>query len=292
MTTMTEQTITIGRHDYNTVQTVTVLDIEGHTLFLTARGDVLEPCGRCYENGTITAFMHVLDGVCFACTGRGYSKNLGTVENATKVMKRRAASAKRAAEKAAAKAQAFIAAREAKYTEWAQANPEIAAALAVRYDAAYAAPEGATERDRENLYWEHIGNLSRDERTLTDLATDAKNAYGSLTEGQMRMVTDILARIDAKATKAQASHHIGQIGEKVTVTGTVSFTKVIDGYYGSKVLVKVEDGTGGTAVMFTTAQWAWEAAQGDAITVTGIVKDHDEYEGVAQTVLNRPKAVK
>ena len=81
MSTMTaEQAIQIGRADYRTLQTVTVLTIEGREVFVTAKGAVLEPCHRCYEHGTIYAFAHVFEGVCFACTGRGYGKNLGTVE--------------------------------------------------------------------------------------------------------------------------------------------------------------------------------------------------------------------
>ena len=58
------------------------------------------------------------------------------------------------------------------------------------------------------------------------------------------------------------------------------------------MIVKVEDGTGGTAVMFTTAQWAFDAEEGDTITVTGTVAKHEERDGVRQTVLNRPKVVK
>lgn len=295
MTTMTTTEQTIGRGDYGTLQTVTVLIVEGGIVYRTAAGAILEPCGKCASEpnpGTLRHFGFTHAGVCYACTGRGYSKSHGSIEDATKVFARRAKAQAKADAKRAAKADAFIANREAKYTEWAQANPVVAEALAVRYAAAHAAPEGASAQGRENAYYAHLDSLSRDERTLTDLALDAKDTYGGLTDGQTSMVTDILARIDAQAVKAQGSHHLGEIGSKITVTGTVVFEKVIEGYYGSKMLVKIEDGTGGTAVMFSTAAWAWAAEKGDAITVTGAVKAHEDYAGVAQTVLSSPKVVK
>lgn len=56
------------------------------------------------------------------------------------------------------------------------------------------------------------------------------------------------------------------------------------------MLVVVEAGAT-VAKMFTTAACAWEVKQGEEITLSAKVKDHEEYKGVKQTVLTRPKKV-
>ncbi len=85
----------------------------------------------------------------------------------------------------------------------------------------------------------------------------------------------------------------GTIGEKITITGTITRLRPIEGIYGYRpkpsMLIVVDAGET-VAKTFTGASWAWDLEQGQTLTVTGTVKDHEDYQGSKQTVLTRPKA--
>lgn len=97
-------------------------------------------------------------------------------------------------------------------------------------------------------------------------------------------------RKEAQGKARAESWYAGTVGEKLTVTGTVATLVPVDTDYGTSMLVVVEAGAT-VAKMFTTAAWAWEVKQGEEVTLTAKVKDHEEYKGVKQTVLTRPKKV-
>lgn len=111
------------------------------------------------------------------------------------------------------------------------------------------------------------------------LAASAVVAYARMAEDAAK----------AKAAPAKVTEYLGAEGQKITATGTVTMAKVIQGYYGSSVLVVVQTETG-IAKMFTTAAWAWDVAPGQQVEVSGTVKAREEFRGERQTVLTRPKA--
>ena len=80
------------------------------------------------------------------------------------------------------------------------------------------------------------------------------------------------------------------IGDTVQLDGTVTFMKPVDTQYGTSLLMKIRVDFEHEVKAFTSAQWAWSANTGDRVTVTGIVKSFDEYEGRKSTQLNRVKA--
>jgi hypothetical protein len=111
------------------------------------------------------------------------------------------------------------------------------------------------------------------------------------------------AREAEKAAKVKAgkvSRHIGTIGEKITLTGTVKF--LFEGtafhYYATnpwKYIIECEDGA---IVTFSTTSTTMvdslngpKYGRGDAISFTGTVKAHTEYREAAQTLLTRVKAL-
>lgn len=100
------------------------------------------------------------------------------------------------------------------------------------------------------------------------------------------------AEAEERARNQVEAQYAGTVGEKITVTGTVTRLKPVEGSFGynptTSMLVIVEGGTT-VAKMFTTAAWAWEIEQGDEITVTATVTAHEDYQGVKQTALVRPK---
>lgn len=92
--------------------------------------------------------------------------------------------------------------------------------------------------------------------------------------------------------------HVGEVGQKLTVTGTVRAAKHLritlnDRGYShdtTPVLLVIEAGNALVKTL-TFAAWARDVARGDEITVTGVVKEHRAWYGTPQTVLRRPKRV-
>lgn len=108
-----------------------------------------------------------------------------------------------------------------------------------------------------------------------------------------RMIGNRVRR-ESTETIRRESAYAGELGEKLTITGTVTRLKPIEQHYGytptTSMLVIVESGTT-VAKTFTAAAWAWDVEQGDEITITGTVKAHEEFNGTKETVLTRPKRV-
>lgn len=102
------------------------------------------------------------------------------------------------------------------------------------------------------------------------------------------------AEAEQRAQQRARIRYAGSKGEKISVTGTITRLMPFSGSYGyttkTSMLVIVE-GSDVAAKMFTAASWAWDVNQGDQVTITGTVKDHEEYNGVQQTVLTRPKLI-
>lgn len=279
--------VIIGREDVQSVRTVTEVTLtvagETHGLYRLADGRLVTQCGRCAGHGgrpgTIPTFGYVFGGICFECNGCGFRRVIADEAAAAKGF---VAAAKRRAKAAAArdaKAAAYLAVRDAKRDAWVAANVDLAARLA-----AY-----AVTADTEDAYWAAMSALpTRNLADLADLARDAADT--GLNDMQVERANRILGYVDADTAKAATATHVGTVGEKVTVTGPVTFTKVIEGNYGSKMLVKVQAGTA-EVVTFTTAAWAWKVEDGDEVTLTGTVTEHGDYQGAAQTTITRAKQV-
>lgn len=109
-----------------------------------------------------------------------------------------------------------------------------------------------------------------------------------ITTAQADAVVKAVADAEARLTAKAASRHVGEVGTKVTVTGTVVFVKVVRSDYGSSVLVVV-DADGDKVTTFSNAAWARDADRGDTVTLTGTVKAHETYDGERRTVLTRTK---
>jgi hypothetical protein len=84
---------------------------------------------------------------------------------------------------------------------------------------------------------------------------------------------------------------IGKIGDKITVSGTVKSIRACGSfaYNGPISKLVVIDTPEGTVKTFTTASWVGAISEGDAITLTGKVKKHEEFKGHHSTLLNYTK---
>lgn len=95
----------------------------------------------------------------------------------------------------------------------------------------------------------------------------------------------------ARAEATANSTHFGAVGERLELAGTVTFVKEFPGYaYDSppKALVKILT-TEGNVVTWWCSNAHKAPEQGDQVAGKATVKDHDTYEGTAQTVVTRAK---
>ncbi len=100
-------------------------------------------------------------------------------------------------------------------------------------------------------------------------------------------------RLEARQKADAASTHQGEVKERLRgLEVTVEFVKTLDGGdYGPKRIVKMRDAAGNLFVTFATSDWVWDAEKGQALVLDGTVKAHDSYQGAAQTILTRTKAI-
>ena len=133
-------------------------------------------------------------------------------------------------------------------------------------------------------------------------ANDYRHKIGQLAKGQtvdprhLPTLVSAIAGWHRDQEKAKADHAArnstaqGAKGERltvaVTVTGVVELEERHYGYHAQRRrLVKFQDGAGNVYVWFSSAATVPE--KGDAIELTGTVKDHSTYGEVTQTVLTR-----
>ena len=95
-----------------------------------------------------------------------------------------------------------------------------------------------------------------------------------------------------KAAAKPESHHIGSIGERLTLTVQVNFVREFDGNYGTTTLLKGTTPEGNAVQWWRTGAWAraYETDHGPE-TWTGTVKAHDldRFDNSPVTVLTRCK---
>ena len=106
--------------------------------------------------------------------------------------------------------------------------------------------------------------------------------------------------INAKKAKAEAereikreikrntSRHVGQVGERIDITAKIEVIKSFDGTYGISFFTILETTDGNVFKYFGSACLG---EKGDTVNLKATVKGHTEWEGISQTVINRPKFI-
>lgn len=120
----------------------------------------------------------------------------------------------------------------------------------------------------------------------------AKLRVGELTERQAEAVEKTLARFAKVDADRATSKHIGEPGERVTLSMRCTLSRCIyqGSYYGdpSRYLNKFETDAGEVVVYFTGRSYK----DGETLRGTATVKTHDTYDGVAQTVIKNFRETK
>ena len=171
-----------------------------------------------------------------------------------------------------------------KLDEGQQKAPLIVKELTAAFEAAtssYEANVAAILRSGQVHPGKHLG-----------LAVSAVNAWHRLQEQHLADQVRAAAR-QAAAERAAQQQHAGVVGEPITMTGTITVKRSIEGYRWnspSQVLLVVDCGDW-VAKMITSASWAYQVKPGEQLSVQAIVKAHELYNDTPQTVLKRPKQI-
>ena len=88
--------------------------------------------------------------------------------------------------------------------------------------------------------------------------------------------------------KKKVSKFVGEVGDKISADVEVIGSKMVSGFYGSTLLVRMVDTDGNTFTTFYSGYNA-EPEIGDKISISGTVKKHDIFKGWKSTVLKRVK---
>lgn len=119
--------------------------------------------------------------------------------------------------------------------------------------------------------------------------------YGRLTPGQERAVLNMIEKAQARVAeraaaqeaKRQTAKHIGTVGERRDFDLVVKFTTSFETQFGLTRVYVMEDAEGNVVVYKGSTNLM--AEKGDEVEFKATIKAHDKRDGVAQTIVARPK---
>ena len=139
-----------------------------------------------------------------------------------------------------------------------------------------------------------------------ETATETETRVYRVPDANLSELEARIEKLNKRAEFNKDSAHFGTIGKREVFTLTLEFMRELESEWGVTYLQKFRDAAGNVAVWFgssTLDKWddATQTLQtveiGQVVTVKATVKDHNEREGVKQTILSRvalfaPKAPK
>lgn len=102
--------------------------------------------------------------------------------------------------------------------------------------------------------------------------------------GELKSEAEVKKAVESYMYDASPSEYVGSIGERLTLTLTVTAARAIEGYYGQSIAHTMEDECGNVFVWITSAK-NWPV--GSVKTIKGTVKEFKEFRNTKQTVLTR-----
>ena len=116
--------------------------------------------------------------------------------------------------------------------------------------------------------------------------------YGSISEAQVSFAQILLGRISGRAAlmaqraaENAASAFIGAVGDRLTLTLTLQWSKTFETQYGMLTVHGFKDPAGNIVIYKGNRI----AEKGETLTLKATVKAHEDREGTLQTIINRPK---
>lgn len=118
---------------------------------------------------------------------------------------------------------------------------------------------------------------------------------GELTEKQAKAVIKVFNAIDAKEIKINSSRYLADIGEKLTLTVKNVFTKDLTDRDLFPIIYKylvIMESECGQQVKYIGNSNSVPYQKGNTKVISCKVKKHEEYNGIKQTCIERPREVK
>lgn len=178
------------------------------------------------------------------------------------------------------------------------------AAADAKRNAAAAVAQAAADVRREAFEVEHAALFARvaglDDAVVKDIVSRTRDR-AFISPNQIALLVSLAERHEAHAKAVVASGYVGQVGERIEVAVTVKSIRSYDRParpYGEETVwvITLVDAAGNqllakspTAKHALSVDGEDRVAEGDALVVRGTVKEHSEYRGVKQTVLQRVK---
>lgn len=106
---------------------------------------------------------------------------------------------------------------------------------------------------------------------------------------EMRDNEEVKQEVSKLIYPASRSEYVGEVGGRFDNTLRVIKAIQLEGYYGKSTLHTMEDSDGNIYTWITTARTLEE---GSSYHLRGSIKDHNEYQGIKQTILTRLREVK
>jgi hypothetical protein len=137
-----------------------------------------------------------------------------------------------------------------------------------------------------------LGNLAA-KNSFAQSMVDAVSYYGALTDNQLAAAVKMVERQKVQAEQrrvenlklAELSNHVGEVGERREFVLSIDRSFEGMGNFGPYTSHIMHDADGNVFVYFGNEQ----GDAGQAVRGKATVKRHDSRDGVAQTVLSRPK---
>lgn len=107
-------------------------------------------------------------------------------------------------------------------------------------------------------------------------------------DGHLLPETEVRSYIESLMYEPSNSEFVGEVGDRIEETLTVTKAITLEGYYGTSMMHIMEDESGNVYVWITKAK---NYPEGKVVTLRGTVKEHKEYKGTKQTVLTRCKEI-
>lgn len=104
----------------------------------------------------------------------------------------------------------------------------------------------------------------------------------------LRSEAEVRAYIESLMYEPSDSVFVGEVGERIEETLTVTKAVTLESYYGTSIMHIMENEDGNVFVWITKAK---NYPEGKIVTLRGTIKDHKEYKGTKQTILTRCKEI-
>ncbi|MER6257973.1 hypothetical protein ABT224_42340 [Streptomyces sp. NPDC001584] len=264
-----EPTVTRVSSRLNALSGGATITVDGlvSVFYRLERGGYTEPCGKCAGTGHISSYEHVQGGICFDCQGYGAHGAPMSLEQRIEDVKHLATDIRKQHERAILDA----AKRRATWAKFTAAEPELAEWM---------------DNDGSTFPYD-MRRLITSGKAMTPRQDQAARRSA---EEYARRNERAAAEAAARAERIASARTLAE-GDTVDHEGTVKWAQMVDGTFGSRMLLLVDAGDGLTLKVFSTSKAAWNVEEGDRVRITGTAKQPqaDRYDGTPQTPVARPR---